>query len=177
MSPKAEGGFVEGPWDFYKSSRGLRGHLITNFPNFMVLVCNTMIDEEIWLALFRILLGSLCLLMHVNEGKLEICPVWKLKIKFPVRTNETEAIMVLLRVQLNIENPTFHFAYAVTMLTRGYQGCTNLNDIPCARPNQLRQCPPYQRSKVPVHRHRTSKLSHNPWSIREQTKNYIQNGA
>ena len=28
MSPKAEGGFV----DFYKSSRGLRGHLITNFP-------------------------------------------------------------------------------------------------------------------------------------------------
>ena len=33
--------------DFYKSSRGLRGHLITNFPNVMVLVCNTMIDEEI----------------------------------------------------------------------------------------------------------------------------------
>ena len=30
-----------------KSSRGLRGHLITNFPNVMVLVCNTMIDEEI----------------------------------------------------------------------------------------------------------------------------------
>ena len=47
MSPKAEGGFVERPRDFYKSSRGLRGHLITNFPNVMVLVCNTMIDEEI----------------------------------------------------------------------------------------------------------------------------------
>ena len=30
----------------YKSSRGLRGHLITNFPTVMVLVCNTMIDEE-----------------------------------------------------------------------------------------------------------------------------------
>ena len=35
------------PREFYKSSRGLRGHLITNFPNVMVLVCNTMIDEEI----------------------------------------------------------------------------------------------------------------------------------
>ena len=35
------------PRDFYKSSRGLRGHLITNFPNVMVLVCNTIIDEEI----------------------------------------------------------------------------------------------------------------------------------
>ena len=33
--------------NFYKSSRGLRGHLITNFPNVMVLVCNTMIDEEL----------------------------------------------------------------------------------------------------------------------------------
>ena len=42
MSRKAEGGFVE-----VKSSRGLRGHLITNFPNVMVLVCNTMTDEEI----------------------------------------------------------------------------------------------------------------------------------
>ena len=31
MSPKAEGGFV------YKSSLGLRGHLINNFPNVMVL--------------------------------------------------------------------------------------------------------------------------------------------
>ena len=48
MSPKAEGGFL----DF------LRGHLITNFPNVMVLVCNTMIDEEIYdLALFGILWG------------------------------------------------------------------------------------------------------------------------
>ena len=32
--------------EFYKSSRGLRGHLITNFPTVMVLVCNTTIDEE-----------------------------------------------------------------------------------------------------------------------------------
>ena len=45
MSLKAEGGFVE---DFYKPCRGLRGHLITNFSNLMVLVCNTMIDEEIY---------------------------------------------------------------------------------------------------------------------------------
>ena len=36
----------------------------------LVLVCNTMIDEEIWLALFRILLGIWCLLMHVNKGKI-----------------------------------------------------------------------------------------------------------
>ena len=56
------------PRDFHKSSRGLRGHLITNFPNVMVLVYNTMIDEEIWLALFRILLGIWCLLMHVNDS-------------------------------------------------------------------------------------------------------------
>ena len=35
------------PRDFYKSSRGLRGHLITNFPNVMVLVSNTMIAGEI----------------------------------------------------------------------------------------------------------------------------------
>ena len=33
--------------DLCKSSRGLRGHLITNIPNVMVLVCNTMIDEKI----------------------------------------------------------------------------------------------------------------------------------
>ena len=32
---------------FYKSSQGLKGHLITNLPNVMLLVCNTMIDEEI----------------------------------------------------------------------------------------------------------------------------------
>ena len=68
MSPKAEGVFVED--DFYKSSRGLRGHLITNFPNVIVLVCNTMIDEEIWLALFGILFGIWCFLMHVNEGEI-----------------------------------------------------------------------------------------------------------
>ena len=37
MSPKAEGGlFPEG-----------EGHLITNFPHIMVLVCNTMINEDI----------------------------------------------------------------------------------------------------------------------------------
>ena len=52
---------------FYKSSRGLRGHLITNFPNAMVLVCNTMIDEEI-LVLFRILLGIWSFLKHVSEN-------------------------------------------------------------------------------------------------------------
>ena len=33
--------------DFYKSSRGLRGHLITNFRHVMVSVGNNMIDEEI----------------------------------------------------------------------------------------------------------------------------------
>ena len=49
--------------------------------------------------------------MHVNEGKirnfpcyrekLEISPVWgKLQIKFPVRTKETEAIVVLLLILL-----------------------------------------------------------------------------
>ena len=60
---------------------------------------NTMIDEEIWLALFRILLGIWCLLMHVNKGKIRNLPVWgKLQIKFPVRTKETEAIMVLLYI-------------------------------------------------------------------------------
>ena len=60
---------------------------------------NTMIDEEIWLALFRILLGIWCLLMHVNKGKIRNLPVWgKLQIKFPVRTKETEAIMILLYI-------------------------------------------------------------------------------
>ena len=35
--------------------------------------------------------------MHVNREKFEICPVWgELQIKFPVRTKETEGIMVLL---------------------------------------------------------------------------------
>ena len=43
--------------DFTNPFRGFRGHLITNFPNVMVLVCNTMIDEEICLGLFGILLG------------------------------------------------------------------------------------------------------------------------
>ena len=60
----------------------------------MVLVCNTMIDEEIYdLALFGILLGIWSLLKNVKlrRYKLEICPVWgKLEIKFPVGTKETE---------------------------------------------------------------------------------------
>ena len=81
----------------YKSSRGLRGHLITNFPNVMILVCNTMIDKEIRSHCFESFWEfdvCLCMLMR---GKLEISPVWgKLQIKFPVRTKETEAIMVLL---------------------------------------------------------------------------------
>ena len=34
MSPRASGGFV----NFHKSSLGFRGHLITNFPNVMVLL-------------------------------------------------------------------------------------------------------------------------------------------
>ena len=35
--------------------------------------------------------------------KLEICPVWgKLQIKFPVRTKETEAIMVLYILYNNV---------------------------------------------------------------------------
>ena len=35
----------------------------------------------------------------VTSDKLEICPVWgKLEINFPVRTKETEAIMVLLHL-------------------------------------------------------------------------------
>ena len=55
MSPKAEGGFVE---------------VFTNSPE----ACNTMIDEEIWLALFRIRLGIWCLLMHVNEGEIRNLP-------------------------------------------------------------------------------------------------------
>ena len=56
MSPReSRGRFCE--MSFYKSSRGLRGHLVTNLHNVMVLVCNTMIDEEIRLALFRILWG------------------------------------------------------------------------------------------------------------------------
>ena len=33
-------------WKICGSSRGLRGHLITNIPNVMVLVCNTTIDDR-----------------------------------------------------------------------------------------------------------------------------------
>ena len=37
------------------------------------------------------------------QGKLEISPVWgKLQIKFPVRTKETKAIMVLLNNHLKL---------------------------------------------------------------------------
>ena len=43
-----------------KTCDDLRSRLIR------ALVCNTMIDEEMWLVLFRILLGIWCLLMHVN---------------------------------------------------------------------------------------------------------------
>ena len=51
-----------------------------------MIISNTMIDEEIWLALFRILLEirNLPCLEEIRD------------IKFPVRTKETEAIMVLL---------------------------------------------------------------------------------
>ena len=84
MSPQAEGGFVEETWG---DIQALISRHVT------VLVCNTMIDEEILLAFFRILSGIWCTLLR---EKLEICPVWgKLQINFPVRTNETEAIMVL----------------------------------------------------------------------------------
>ena len=40
MSPKAEAGL----WEFHKPPEG-EGHLITNFQNIMVLVCNTMVNE------------------------------------------------------------------------------------------------------------------------------------
>ena len=63
----------------------------------MVLVCNTMIDEEIWLALFRILLEFDVFSCMLMREELEISPVWgKLQIKFPERAKETEAIIVLL---------------------------------------------------------------------------------
>ena len=48
----------------------------------MVLVCNTMIDEEIWLVLFRILLGIWCLLMPVNEE-------WKFSLSENIRDQIT----------------------------------------------------------------------------------------
>ena len=47
----------------------------------MVLVCNIMIDEEIWLALFRILLGVWCLLMHANEGEIRNFPSFEEKLE------------------------------------------------------------------------------------------------
>ena len=40
MSPKAQGGF----WTNLQEGEG---HLITNFQNIMVLVCNTMVNEGI----------------------------------------------------------------------------------------------------------------------------------
>ena len=71
--------------------------ILTNFPNVMVLVCNTMIDEECFEFFWEFDVCS-CMLMR---GKLEICPVWgKLEIKFPGRTKETEAIMVQYYSQL-----------------------------------------------------------------------------
>ena len=50
MSPKAEGGLWNSrgrsPREFHKPPEG-EGHLITNFQNIMVLVCNTMVNEGI----------------------------------------------------------------------------------------------------------------------------------
>jgi hypothetical protein len=50
MSPKAEGDLWNSrgrsPREFYKPPEG-EGHLITNFQNIMVLVCNTMVKEGI----------------------------------------------------------------------------------------------------------------------------------
>ena len=49
MSPKAEGGLWNSrgrsPTEFHKLPEG-EGHLITNFQNIMVLVCNTMVNED-----------------------------------------------------------------------------------------------------------------------------------
>ena len=49
MSPKAEGGLWNSrglcPREFHKPPEG-EGHLIINFQNIMVLVCNTMVNEE-----------------------------------------------------------------------------------------------------------------------------------
>ena len=50
MSLKAEGGLWNSrgrsPGEFHKPPEG-EGHLITNFQNIMVLVCNTMVNEGI----------------------------------------------------------------------------------------------------------------------------------
>ena len=82
-----------------------------NFPNVMVLVCNTMIDEEIWLALFRILLGISCLLMHVNQGKIRNFPSSRenYRLNHLVRTKETEAIMVLLNNTILLNNYLYYW--------------------------------------------------------------------
>ena len=50
MSPKAEGGLWNSrgrsPREFHKPPEG-EGHLITNFPTYMVLVCNIIVNKGI----------------------------------------------------------------------------------------------------------------------------------